>query len=505
MIGKFLKKLSNKPSSPEKNSARGASGGKPSGASSSSNPSSSDGKKHSGRKPSRRRNNRNRNDSKKDTRVAAAAEWDISQFPVEEVAGKVRFHDMGLDNRIMHAVADLGFQYCSPIQAQSLPYALTGHDVLGKAQTGTGKTAAFLVAIINDLLSNPIEEERYAGEARALIIAPTRELVIQIGEDAKALTKHTDLTVHTLVGGMDYGKQQQHLENSLVDILVATPGRLLDFCGNRDVHLDQVEFLVIDEADRMLDMGFIPQVRRIVRLAPKKSHRQTLLFSATFTQDVLNLAEQWMEDPVTVEIAPKSVATDTVEQHIYLAAADEKFTLLYNILQQQEVESMILFANRRDECRRLHARLQAHGFKTGLLSGEIAQNRRVKTLDAFKSGDIRVLVATDVAGRGIHIDGISHVVNFTLPEEPEDYVHRIGRTGRAGKSGTSISFACEDDAFRLMPIQEMVGDQVKCEQPPEHLLVPEPVVRVPKDKGPGDGGPRRSSGNRSSGNRSRRR
>lgn len=430
--------------------------------------------------------------------------WSIDEFKVEPREGETRFHDLDLPVELMHGIADLGFEYCSPIQAQSLPHTLNGHDMVGKAQTGTGKTAAFLLSIIDDLMKNPIEGERFAGEARALIIAPTRELVIQIADDAKALTKHTDLKIHTLVGGMDYGKQQKRLQDTLVDILVATPGRLLDFCGNRDVYLDQIEVLVIDEADRMLDMGFIPQVKRIIRQTPKKTHRQTLLFSATFTDDVLGLAEQWTDDPRRIEIAPKSVATDTVTQHVYLSSTDEKYTLLYNILKQDDVESLIVFANRRDECRRLHEKLERHGISAGLLSGEIAQNRRVKTLEGFKSGKLKVLVATDVAGRGIHIDGISHVVNYTLPEEPEDYVHRIGRTGRAGKTGTSISFACEDDAFRLMPIQELVGNGLKCEQPPLELLEATPAMgpRKPRsdDDRPrsGGGGNRGRSGRHSS-------
>jgi ATP-dependent RNA helicase RhlB len=435
--------------------------------------------------------------------------WDISQFPVPEEAGKTRFHDFDLDTRLMHAIADLGFKYCSPIQAQSLPYALKGQDVVGKAQTGTGKTAAFLTAIIDDLLRNPIAEKRYAGEARALVIAPTRELVIQIAEDAKALCKYTDLKIHTLVGGMDYAKQQRRLHDTYVDILVATPGRLLDFCGNKDVYLDQLEILVIDEADRMLDMGFIPQVRQIVRQAPKKEERQTLFFSATFTEDVHNLVAQWTYKPITVEIQPENVATDTVEQHVYLVSTEEKYTLLYNLIQQEHVESMIVFANRRDECRDLQEKLQRHGIQAGLLSGEITQNKRVSTLEAFKRGDMKVLVATDVAGRGIHISGISHVVNFTLPEEPEDYVHRIGRTGRAGKTGTSISFACEDDAFRLEPLEKLLGKKIRCEQPPETLLLtpPElpPAPRRPReDRARSGGAPRRGGGGSRSGGGGRR-
>lgn len=428
-----------------------------------------------GKKSSSNRRRRPRGGGRSGNRSApetkTVQEWSADEFEVPEVEGKVRFHDLGLGDELMHAIADLGFQYCSPIQARSLPFSLRGHDVVGKAQTGTGKTAAFLVTVIHDLLNHPVEGERFAGEARALVIAPTRELVMQIADDAKALVKYTDLKVHTLVGGMDYDKQKRHLMESFCDILVATPGRLLDFCGSNDVFLDQVEVLVLDEADRMLDMGFIPQVRRIVRLTPFKDHRQTLFFSATFTHDVFQLAQQWTIDPTYIEIQPESVATATVNQKVYITSQEDKFALLNNIIASDEVESVIVFANRRDQCRKLEEKLRKKGFSVGLLSGEVPQGKRVKTLNDFKSGALKVLVATDVAGRGIHIDGISHVVNYTLPEEPEDYVHRIGRTGRAGKLGTSISFACEDDAFLLEPIQKLLGRKLDCEQPSEDLLV----------------------------------
>ncbi len=417
----------------------------------------------SGQRSRRRRSGRGR-------KPADTTSWDVSQFDVPPEPGKLRFHDLGLPQSVMHGIADLGFKYCSPIQARSLPFSLRAHDVVGKAQTGTGKTAAFLVTIITELLNHPVDDERYAGEARSLIIAPTRELVMQIADDARALCKHTGLHVHTLVGGMDYDKQKRHLTESMCDILVATPGRLLDFAGSRDVYLDRVEILVLDEADRMLDMGFIPQVRRIVRLTPSRDHRQTLFFSATFTPEVINLAEQWTIDAVSVEIEPENVATDSVDQKVYITSAKDKFRLLYHIIRQEEVESVIVFANRRDQCRRLQEKLKTKGFSVGLLSGDVPQNKRVKTLDDFKSGKIKILVATDVAGRGIHIDGISHVVNYTLPEESEDYVHRIGRTGRAGKLGTSISFACEDDAFLLEPIQKLLGRKLHCEQPTAELL-----------------------------------
>ncbi|MBL4782502.1 MAG: ATP-dependent RNA helicase RhlB [Porticoccaceae bacterium] len=424
---------------------------------------------NSGDKPQSGRRRRGRGG--RGGRNRGTAGWKLSHFKVEPAEGKVRFHDLDLPDTLMHAIADTGFQYCSPIQARSLPLTLRGHDVVGKAQTGTGKTAAFLVAVIDDLLKNPIEHERFAGEARSLIIAPTRELVMQIAEDARTLSKYSDLYVHTLVGGMDYDKQRRHLHEKHCDILVATPGRLMDFCGSNDVYLDRVEVLVIDEADRMLDMGFIPQVRRIVRQTPRNDHRQTLLFSATFTPEVESLTEQWTHDPIKIEIAPESVATDTVTQKVYITQTRQKRDLLVNLLRSEGVDSVIVFANRRDQCRRLQEFLGKAGFSVGLLSGEVAQNKRVRTLEDFKSGKLKVLVATDVAGRGIHIDGISHVVNFTLPEEAEDYVHRIGRTGRAGKTGTSISFACEDDAFLLEPIEALLGDKLRCEQPPEEMLV----------------------------------
>lgn len=412
-----------------------------------------------------------------------AAPWDMSQFVVEKADGKTRFHDFDLPDELMHAIADLGFSYCSPIQAQSLPHTLRGGDVVGKAQTGTGKTAAFLVTVIYDLLKNPVQNERYAGEARAVILAPTRELAIQIGQDAQDLCKYCGLTVQTLVGGMDYQKQKNHLHGTLVDILVATPGRLIDFMESRDVYLDEVECLVIDEADRMLDMGFIPQVKRIVRSTPPKENRQTLLFSATFNQDVLNLASQWTCSPVHIEIQPERAATDNVQQLVYMISSDEKFTLLMNLLDQKDVQSMIVFANRRDICRDLFEKLQACGVSCGMLSGEVDQNKRVRTLEHFKSGQTRVLVATDVAGRGIHVDGISHVVNYTLPETPDDYVHRIGRTGRAGATGVSISFACEDDGFLLPEIERTLGKKLLCEMAPVELmkaLPPEMAQRAEK-------------------------
>lgn len=441
------------------------------------------GKGHSGRnKPkaadkgprqnkSRHRGNRP-NQKKRSAPEKSEQNWDISQFAVEPEAGKTRFHDFALPHPLMHAIADLGFKFCTPIQAEVLETTLAGRDAIGKAQTGTGKTAAFLLSTIKQLVQVPAPDKRYLGEPRTVIIAPTRELALQIGSDAEALTKYLPLHVVTVVGGMDYEKQRKRLGENYVDILIATPGRLLDYCERKDLHLDLVETLVIDEADRMLDMGFIPQVRRIVRMTPRPGDRQTLLFSATFTDDVLRLGEQWTWQPVKVEIEPDSVATDTVDQKIYILTTEQKFPLLVNMIRKQKLDRVIVFTNRRDQTRILAGQLQKAGIKADQISGEVPQNKRLRTLEKFKGGSLSVLVATDVAGRGIHIDGISHVINYNLPESPDDYVHRIGRTGRAGASGTSISFACEDDSFLIPELEELLGDKLEKEYPPETLLTP---------------------------------
>ena len=390
-----------------------------------------------------------------------------SDAPVTtQVSEKVKFDTLNLDALVQQGIDALGFEFCSPIQGRILPHTLAGNDAIGKAQTGTGKTAAFLITIFNDLLSHPIEGERYLGEPRAVIIAPTRELVMQIASDAQELGRFTGLKTVTLIGGADYQKQLNQVNRAPVDIIVATPGRLIDFMERRDLALDRVEILVLDEADRMLDMGFIPQVKRIVRATPRKEDRQTLLFSATFTQDIMNLARQWTFEPITVEIEPERVATASVDQRVYLVSSRERFPVLMDILKDSSVESVIIFANRRDQVRRLYEKLRKEGVQCGMLSGEITQAKRTKTLDNFKTGRSKVLVATDVAGRGIHVEGISHVVNYNLPEDPEDYVHRIGRTGRAGASGVSISFASEDDAFLLPDIEALLGHSLACMSPP---------------------------------------
>ena len=370
------------------------------------------------------------------------------------------FETLNLHPQLKRAIDALGFKDMTPIQQKVLKFTLAGHDAIGRAQTGTGKTAAFLVSVINDLLNNPIQEQRYRGEPRALILAPTRELALQIESDAKELTKFSDLHVVTLLGGVDFDKQKAQLDKKPVDIMVATPGRLIDFVEQKEVWLDQIEFLVIDEADRLLDMGFIPSVKRIVRFSPRKEQRQTLMFSATFSYDVLNLAQQWLFEPVTVEIEPEKKTNADVEQRVYMVAKSDKYKLLQDILRDEPIEKVMIFANRRDQVRKLYDNLKRDGYKVVMLSGEIAQDKRLKMLDQFKNGQHNIMIATDVAGRGIHVDGVSHVVNFTLPEQSDDYVHRIGRTGPAGTRGVSISFLSEDDAFYLPEIEKAIGQKL---------------------------------------------
>ncbi|MDR9426106.1 MAG: DEAD/DEAH box helicase [Marinobacter sp.] len=410
---------------------------------------------------------------------------------------ELRFSELNLDQRLLDAISKIGFEFCTPIQAETLPWTLACEDLIGQAQTGTGKTAAFLITAIQSMLETPIEEsDRFASEPRVLALAPTRELAMQIAKDAEQLCHFTGHNVVTVVGGMNYDKQREQLQNEIVDVLVATPGRLIDFLGSQDVFLDQLDILILDEADRMLDMGFIPDVKRIIRKCSPKDDRQTLLFSATFNQDVLNLASMWTHNAEFVEIEPEQKTAERVEQTVYLVSDDDKLPVLTNYLKRPEVEKAIVFANRRDQCRDLEEDLRNQGVKVSLMSGEIAQNKRLKTLDQFKKGEIQVLVATDVAGRGIHVTGVTHVFNYNLPDNAEDYVHRIGRTGRAGSTGVSVSFAGEDDAFALPAIETYISQKLKTEVPDEGLMTPLEKPAIQRKRGG-----RRSGGGRPQGNR----
>ncbi|WLQ15327.1 DEAD/DEAH box helicase [Hahella aquimaris] len=381
----------------------------------------------------------------------------------------VLFSSLNLHPKLEQAIRDLKFERCTPIQGQTLPHTLQGVDLIGQAQTGTGKTAAFLITILQRLVSNPIPtEERFSSEPRALVVAPTRELALQIEKDACELAKHLKLNIISVIGGTQLDRQRRKLRDEAVDLLIATPGRLLDHLTSADIYLDQVEVLVLDEADRMLDMGFIPDVKRIVRATPRE--RQTLLFSATFSEDIKNLARRWTEDPVEVMLAVDHLPAKTVDQRVYMVESSAKRKLLVNLLKDSETRRVIVFCNRRDETRSLSEALNRHSIKNELISGELPQQKRLKTLERFRKGDFRVLVATDVAGRGLHIDGVTHVVNYNLPDDPEDYVHRIGRTGRAGATGVSISFACEDDSFLIPELEKYLGHELALIHPDDDLL-----------------------------------
>ncbi|MDD9301578.1 MAG: DEAD/DEAH box helicase [Desulfobacter sp.] len=427
--------------------------------------------------------------------------WSLESFQVDPQEGKTRFHDLNLPLGLMHAVKDLKFQFCTDIQARMLPLTLKGQDATAKAQTGTGKSATFIITLINQFTRKPIK--RTKGFPRALILAPTRELVYQIEKDFKGLAKYSHLRIVSVYGGTGYQKQQNQLTEKPADVIAATPGRLLDFISKKLINLSQVEIVVIDEADRMLDMGFIPDVRRLIYMTPHKDKRQTLFFSATLTDEVLRLADSWTKQAVRIEIDPEQAAADSINQIVYLTTEEDKFKNVCNLLISENLKRVIIFVNRKDTARFLSDKLSRYGQNAGVLSGDVSQDKRFKVLNSFKNGKLNVLVATDVAARGLHIENISHVVNYDLPLEPEHYIHRIGRTGRAGATGTSISFADEMSSFQIPKIEEVLGHKVSCEYPTKALeaQLPKPAPRPPKPRHPrsakpGPKGKRPYKGNR---------
>ena len=425
--------------------------------------------------------------------------------PPPEEPGKMRFCDLELCPEVLAAVQVLGFLYCTEIQKLCLPFALAGRDLAAKAQTGTGKTAAFLSTLITKFRRHPLEGERKHGAPRALVLAPTRELAIQIHDDAEALARFTDLNCLVIFGGMDHEKQRRELD-APVDILVGTPGRIIDYIQSGDLDLSKAEVLVIDEADRMLDMGFIPDVRRIVYHLPRPGVRQTMLFSATLEPAVLRLVDSWMKEPEFVESEPQHIVTDLIDQRFYAVLDEQKMAVLLHVIREEKPERMIIFGNRKDKNMSVAARLFEYGEDAELLSGDVPQEKRLKILDRFREGKTRILVATDVAARGIHVDGISHVVNYDLPEQADDYVHRIGRTGRAGEHGISISFADEFGSFVLPQLEQYTKCEIKTVQPPQEWLeLPEKTRELPPEErarmnrrhgGSGGGRPHRGGGRR---------
>ncbi|MDA3915144.1 DEAD/DEAH box helicase [Oleiagrimonas sp.] len=393
----------------------------------------------------------------------------------EHVLTETFFESFDLHPQLQKGLAGCGFTRCTPIQALALPIALTGRDVAGQAQTGTGKTCAFLVALMNQLLTKPAMANRKDSDPRALIIAPTRELAIQIEKDARAIGQDTELRMALIYGGVDYDKQRQQLRDGC-DIIIATPGRLLDYYKQHVFALDSIEVMVIDEADRMFDLGFIKDVRYIFRRLPARDERQVLLFSATLSHRVLELAYEHMNEAEKVVVETDNVTADKVRQVVYFPAKEEKMPLLLNLIEQHKPKRSIVFANTKAAVERVKERLRKHGYRVGALSGDVPQVKRQKLLQRFKDSQIDMLVATDVAARGLHIPAVSHVFNYDLPQDAEDYVHRIGRTARLGAEGDAISFACDLYAMGLPDIESYIEQKIPVEAiDPAMLKMPRPL------------------------------
>ena len=372
-----------------------------------------------------------------------------------------------LPEEVRQGIAEAGFVYATPIQAKTLPITLAGRDVAGQAQTGTGKTAAFLITVFTRFLRHP--RPRPGRGPRCLVVAPTRELVVQIRDDAEKLGKHTGLKTLAVFGGMDYRRQRDALQGS-PDLLVGTPGRLIDYERQGATTFRDVEILVIDEADRMFDMGFIQDLRKILRRCPPYNRRQTMLFSATLSVRVMELAYEHTNNAQKIEVEPERVGAHGITEVLYHVSSSEKFRLLLGLLKREGGKRVLIFVNRRSTAVDLVRGLSANGYPTRALAGNVPQDRRLKILNDFKDGKLAVLVATDVASRGLHIEGVSHVINYDLPQDAEDYVHRIGRTGRAGAEGAAVSLACDDYVFSLDAIQKLIGREIPVEWPSENLI-----------------------------------
>ena len=388
----------------------------------------------------------------------------------------MRFDELPIPTEVRHGIRDAGFSDCTPIQEQTLPLSLAGKDVAGQAQTGTGKTAAFLITLFTRLVENKGNTQK----PRALILAPTRELVVQIEADAQLLGRHCGLVTQAIYGGVDYMKQRSALREG-ADVVVGTPGRLIDYLKQKVYSLKGIEMLVIDEADRMFDMGFIADLRFILRRLPPYDKRQNLMFSATLSHRVMELAYEFMNMPEKLSVTPDKMTAERVEQVLFHVSRKEKFPLLLGLLRREGMERTMVFINTKREAEFLHDRLNANGFPCRVISGDVEQRKRMRILDDFKQGKLPILIATDVASRGLHIEGVSHVINYDLPQDSEDYVHRIGRTARAGSEGKAISLADEDGAFYLEAIEEYIKDKIPTEWAEDELFVHD-YVRTPRPK-----------------------
>jgi ATP-dependent RNA helicase RhlB len=410
---------------------------------------------------------------------------------------EISFSSLHLPDPLARGIADTGFERCTPIQAQTLPRALAGLDVAGQAQTGTGKTAAFLVAMYAQLLRTPPAADRPITSPRAFILAPTRELAVQIHHDAEILGQYTGITLGLAFGGTDYEKQRRHLEQG-VDVLIGTPGRVIDYFKQRVFDLRHVQVMILDEADRMFDLGFIADIRYLMRRLPAPDQRMSMLFSATLSQRVLELAYEHMNEPELIRIEPEKVTADRVRQVIYFPSMEEKAGLLVGILRKLTVTRTMVFVNMKRTAEQLERLLQANGFHAEAMSGDVPQNKRLRMLKAFHDGTLPILIATDVAARGLHIPDVSHVVNYDLPQDPEDYVHRIGRTARAGAEGDAISFGCEDYVQSLPDIEAFIGNKIPVERVEPEMVAP---VERPRYEPRREGGGRHGGGGRPGGGR----
>ncbi|MEJ2601846.1 MAG: ATP-dependent RNA helicase RhlB [Gammaproteobacteria bacterium] len=386
------------------------------------------------------------------------------------------FGELDLPDALHRGIADAGFEYCTPIQSRTLPIALEGRDVAGQAQTGTGKTAAFLIALYTRLLASRRPEGKQSAP-RAVILAPTRELAIQIAADAETLGRHTGLELALAYGGKDYEKQRDHIAAG-IDVLVGTPGRIIDYFKQGVFNLKHVEVMVLDEADRMFDLGFIKDIRYVLRRLPPPTKRLNLLFSATLSHRVMELAYEHMNDPELIRIEPEKVTADRVRQAIYYPSNEEKLPLLIKLLREKDAKRTMVFVNTKREAERLEDTLRANGINAQAISGDVPQRKRERMLSDFQSGELAVLIGTDVASRGLHVPDVSHVFNYDLPQDREDYVHRIGRTARAGASGDAISFGCEQFVVSLPDIEDYIGHKIPVASF-DHEALPE-IERPPR-------------------------
>jgi ATP-dependent RNA helicase RhlE len=384
-----------------------------------------------------------------------------SSLPTEPAAAPQKFETLALDPKLLRAVADSGYTAMTPIQAKAIPIVLGGRDVMGAAQTGTGKTAAFTLPLLQKMLRHENASMSPARHpVRALVLAPTRELADQVANNVRTYAKHTDLRSTVVFGGIDMKPQTAELKRG-VEVLIATPGRLLDHIEAKNCVLNQVEYVVLDEADRMLDIGFLPDLQRILSYLPKQ--RQTLLFSATFSPEIKRLAQSYLQEPVTVEVARPNATASTVEQRFYSAAEDDKRRAVRQLLREREIGQAIVFVNSKLGAARLARAFERDGLKTAALHGDKSQDERLKSLDAFKRGEVDLLVATDVAARGLDIADLPAVFNFDVPFNAEDYVHRIGRTGRAGASGLAVTLVDRDDARLVADIEKLIKKKIEIE------------------------------------------